>query len=180
MRPEQLPRSGARPSGRRSSPWLPTRLLGSPDEVTEPSGDAIRPPGVTDPPSLRFEAAFDRHARVVLAYALRRSTTEDDAEDAVAETFAVAWRRVDHLPEAEAALPWLLAIARRVTANQRRGSARRVRLGLRLRLARQPEPDALLSPESTPALDALARLGRDDQELLRLLAWEELSHAAAG
>ena len=43
------------------------------------------------------------------------------AEDAVAETFAVAWRRVDHLPEPDVALPWLLAIARRVLANQHRG-----------------------------------------------------------
>ncbi|HEV2005844.1 MAG TPA: RNA polymerase sigma factor [Candidatus Limnocylindrales bacterium] len=133
---------------------------------------------MTTPPPLRFEAAFDRHARVVLAYALRRTSTGDDAEDAVAETFAVAWRRVDRLPEPDASLPWLLAITRRVIANQRRGSARRVRL--ELRLAHEPDSGAVPPSEPTPALDALARLGRDDQELLRLLIWEGLSHADAG
>jgi len=115
---------------------------------------------------------------VVLAYALRRLPTEPDAEDAVADTFSVAWRRVDRLPEPDAALPWLLAIARRVIANQRRGSARRTRLGLRL--SSQPRALAYATSADTPALEALGRLRPDDQELLRLLAWEGLSQAEAG
>lgn len=114
----------------------------------------------------------------MLAYALRRVPIEADAEDAVAETFAVVWRRVDRLPEPDAALPWLFAIARRVLANQHRGTARRFRLGLRLR-AQRPESAAIHSIE-TPALEALARLRPDDQELLRLLAWDGLSQAEAG
>lgn len=139
---------------------------------------AFVPRPVTDADADRFESAFEMHQRAVLAYALRRVPTEADAEDAVAETFAVAWRKVDHLPLEADTLPWLLAIARRIVANQRRGSGRRLRLGLRLRtearpLAHVPTPDS-------PALDALERVPPADRELLRLLAWEGLSQAEAG
>lgn len=126
----------------------------------------------------RFEAAFEQYHRAVLAFALRRTSNEADAEDAVAETFAVAWRRVDRLPEPDAALPWLLATARRVLANQHRGKGRRLRLGLRL--SAQPQAVPLIHGVATPALEALARMRPDDQELLRLLVWDGLSQAEAG
>jgi len=127
---------------------------------------------------VRFEAAFEAHHRAVLAYALRRVATASDAEDAAAETFAVAWRRVDILPEPEAALPWLLAIARRVVANQRRSGARRFRLGLRLRAEAR---ERTVGQESgDPPIEALERLRPDDRELLRLLAWDGLTQAEAG
>jgi RNA polymerase sigma factor (sigma-70 family) len=126
----------------------------------------------------RFEAAFDQHHRAVLAFALRRTPNEADAEDAVADTFAVAWRRVDRLPKPETALPWLLATARRVLANQHRGTGRRFRLGLKL--SAQPEDLPAIHAVETPALEALSRMRPDDQELLRLLVWDGLSQAEAG
>jgi RNA polymerase sigma factor (sigma-70 family) len=142
---------------------------------------ACRPSEVSDPAHRRFEAAFEMHHRAVLAYALRRTATEADAEDAVAETFTVAWRRSDRLPEAAVALPWLYAIARRVLANQHRGAARRRRLRTLLH-AETPRSAAVLQPDApeSPALEALAAMRADDQELLRLLAWEGLSQAEAG
>ncbi len=130
------------------------------------------------PALVRFEAAFEQHHRAVLAYALRRTGTEADAEDGVAEAFAVAWRRVDRLPDPEAALPWLLAIARRVLANQHRGTERRFLLGLRLHA--QPQETTAVHAAETPAVEALSRLRPGDQELLRLLAWDGLSQAEAG
>lgn len=133
---------------------------------------------MTDRDDARFEAAFEQHYRTVLAFALRRTSTEADAEDAVAETFAVAWRRVDRLPEPNAALPWLLAAARRVLANQHRGSARRFRLGLRL--GAQPKEVPPIYGVATPAVEALSRMRPEDQELLRLLVWDGLSQAEAG
>ena len=139
---------------------------------------SIRPGPVRTPALARFEAAFERHQRAVLAYALRRVPIEADAEDAVADTFAVAWRRVDRLPEPDEALPWLLAIARRVLANQHRGTARRLRLGLRLRA--QPQETIVTGVVESPALQALEGLRPDDQELLRLLAWDGLSQPEAG
>lgn len=119
-----------------------------------------------------FAAMFQAHHAQVLAYALRRTATPADAEDVAAETFVVAWRRRDSIPTD--ALPWLYGVARRVLANQRRSTMRRLRLVARWR----PEPAPVMAGESDgPAQAALARLRPDDQELLRLVAWEELSHA---
>lgn len=75
-----------------------------------------------DPPTsssdlARFEALFASCQRLVLAYAMRRSPNAADAEDVVAETFIVAWRKIDSVPAEP--VPWLYAVARRVLANQR-------------------------------------------------------------
>ena len=132
-----------------------------------------------DPTSAhRFEAAFELHHRRVLAFTLRRTRSLVDAEDAVAETFAVAWRRIGQLPVGDGELPWLLATARRILANQHRGERRLGALLDRLRAQPQAPRSVAPSPDS-PAIDALARLRPDDQELLRLIAWDDLSHAEA-
>jgi RNA polymerase sigma-70 factor, ECF subfamily len=120
----------------------------------------------------RFDELFSTHYRVVAAYA-RRRTSAEAADDVVAETFLVAWRRLDDVP-AEAA-PWLLAVARRVLANHRRGERRRLALVDRLA---QPSDDAAPADDS-PVLRALSRLSEADRELLVLLAWDELSLADA-
>jgi len=118
------------------------------------------------------------HERRVLAYALRRTPTEDDAEEVAAETFVVAWRKRAEVPAD--ALPWLLAVARRVLANQRRSQQRR--LGLIARLIQEPtEPTSSVgAADRGPAIRTLERLRPDDQELLRLVAWEELDHRSIG
>src|SRR5512133_2825594 len=51
-----------------------------------------------------------------------------EAQDAVAEVFTVAWRRIADAPAEEAARPWLFAIARRTIANQQRAQRRRLAL----------------------------------------------------
>ena len=124
----------------------------------------------------RFEAVFAAHDRRVLAYATRRTSTLEDAEDVAAETFTIAWRRRDLLPDVNDALPWLLGIARRVAANHRRGRTRWLGLIDRLRHGR---PAASVPIPTSPALVALSRMRDDDQELLRLLAWEGLTQAEA-
>lgn len=123
----------------------------------------------------RFDLVFERYQRQVLAYCLRRSSIAADAEDATAEAFAVAWRRRDSAPDPDQALPWLYAIARRTLANARRGDERRARLSLRLSEA--PRDVGPPAERAGPAVAALERLRPDDREVLRLVAWEELSHA---
>ena len=128
-------------------------------------------------PLARFEALFRAHERAVLAYAMRRTATLADAEDAAAETFAIAWRKLDAIPEAaEEALPWLYAVARRVLANQRRGIGRRERLAALLQVRDVPTPHQVGEAQDGPAFQALATLSTADQELLRLVAWEELGN----
>jgi RNA polymerase sigma-70 factor (ECF subfamily) len=127
-------------------------------------------------PGDRLEDLFETHHRALLAYAGRRLPTLTDAEDAVAEVFLVAWRRLDDVPDGDAALPWLYGVARRTIANQRRGHFRRSRL--RNRLEQTADRPTIPAPTgSEPALAALDRLSASDQEILRLVAWEGLSHA---
>ena len=123
----------------------------------------------------RFDAIFSAHQRHVLAYAMRRTQTLADAEDVAAETFIVAWRKVDSVP-AEEPLPWLYAVARRVLANHRRGNGRRERLAALLRVEDVATPLHAGEDHDGPAFVALASLPASDQELLRLVAWEELGN----
>jgi RNA polymerase sigma-70 factor (ECF subfamily) len=127
----------------------------------------------------RFERLYAEHGRAVLAYAVRRATDAQDAADVVAETFLVAWRRFDAVPDGEAARLWLYGVARRTLANQQRSERRRQALAERLRR----ELPSALADGSLPAADtgairsALSTLGPDDQEILRLCGWEELAPA---
>ncbi|MCB0993534.1 MAG: RNA polymerase sigma factor [Acidimicrobiales bacterium] len=134
----------------------------------------------------RFRELFDATHDDLLAYCRRRSASSAAAADALSETFTTAWRRLDDVPTGDAARLWLFGVARRVLANQRRGDQRRDRLHLRLVTegmaadsgrsgAHDPVGAAAADPE--PVLQALDRLRPDDRELLRLVAWEELSHA---
>jgi RNA polymerase sigma-70 factor (ECF subfamily) len=129
-------------------------------------------------PRAIISALFEEHFDTLLAYARRRTTDMSDAEDIVADTFVVVWRRMADMPPIEAErLPWLYGIARRIIANQRRGAGRRHRLADRLKALFFPrrQGSALAS-----VLDALATLPGRDQEILRLVAWEGLSHAEVG
>jgi RNA polymerase sigma factor (sigma-70 family) len=125
----------------------------------------------------RFGCLYAEHGRAVLAYAVRRASNAQDAADVVAETFLVAWRRLDEVPSAEGARLWLYGVARRVLANQRRSALRRERLADRLREELPIALDGLHSPAagSGAVRAALAELGPDDQEILRLCGWEELT-----
>jgi RNA polymerase sigma-70 factor, ECF subfamily len=127
-----------------------------------------------DDAARRLDELLHLHERRVLAYATRRLPNGDDAEDVAAETFIIAWRKIEQVP-AEA-LPWLLSVARRVLANHRRGSRRRALL--RGRLERQLEHTqvdlAAEQPSDGPVLSVLRRLRPDDREILCLVAWDEL------
>lgn len=118
----------------------------------------------------RLEAIFREHYEAVLAYTRRRAPVSV-ADDAAAETFAIAWRKADKIPREP--LPWLLGIARRVLATQRRASERRDRLSNRLahNLVAAP-PDDQLGEALVAALNALPDR---DREVILLIAWEGLS-----
>ncbi len=79
------------------------------------------------------------------------------------------------IPAAEP-LPWLYAVARRVLANHRRGLSRRERLAALLRVDDVATPIPTGDDRDGPAFVALARLSTADQEVLRLVAWEELGN----
>ncbi|KRC64920.1 RNA polymerase subunit sigma-24 [Aeromicrobium sp. Root236] len=125
----------------------------------------------------RFRTFYAEHFDALLAYAVRRVPQREDAADVVADTFLVAWRRVDELPPGDEARLWLYGVARKVLFNLRRSRQRRDRLGLRLRheLAHAAAEDATADVTERIALRAaLSRLGEIDREVLTLTVWEEL------
>jgi RNA polymerase sigma-70 factor (ECF subfamily) len=126
-------------------------------------------------PLVRFNELFSEHQRHVFAYAMRRTQTLADAEDVTAETFIVVWRKIDAVP-ADDPLLWLYAVARRILANHRRGHGRRERLAALLRVEDVATPLHAGEDHDGPAFVALASLSPADQELLRLVAWEELGN----
>ena len=123
-----------------------------------------------------FEAAFDDLVR----YAERR-VVDSAVDDVVADTFLVAWRRLDELPtEPSEVRAWLFAVARRVLANTHRG--RRRSHAVAVRIASQPQhagDDAADVAHRVDLARAFARLTPRDQEVLALVAWDGLSTAEA-
>jgi RNA polymerase sigma factor (sigma-70 family) len=127
----------------------------------------------------RFERLFRENYAAVRAYALRRPPG-DVAQDLVADTFLVAWRRIDDVPGD--ALPWLYGIARRVLANERRSAGRRAALEQRLATAGAAagSGDAGESlGDAELVRTALAGLSDRHREALMLVAWQGLSRARA-
>jgi RNA polymerase sigma factor (sigma-70 family) len=127
----------------------------------------------------RFDALFASYSSDIVAYCGWRARSPSDAQDAAAEVFLTAWRRLDDLPEGDAARMWLYATARRVIANQRRSSRRHVALYTRLanEAASRPHEPPSSDREETLVHEALRRLGPRDREVLLLAEWEGLSPA---
>ena len=99
-------------------------------------------------PGVDFDQLFRSTYPRVRAYA-RTVAAPADADDAVAETYAIAWRRQRDIP-AEAALGWLFGVTRRVVANGRRSERRfaalRTVLGIE-RACDAPDPaDGIADP----------------------------------
>lgn len=131
---------------------------------------------------VRFGRLYRDQGRAILSYALTRVDDPGDAPDIVAETFLVAWRRLEEVPIGPRERLWLYGVARRVIANLHRSARRRTRLAERLAETLQTEIAAHPAPEGAPAeiLEAMAELGEENRELLLLVSWEGLSPAEAG
>ncbi|TFD74651.1 RNA polymerase sigma factor [Cryobacterium psychrophilum] len=114
---------------------------------------------------------------------LHRRTDAATADDVLADTLLVCWRRLDAVPVD--ALPWAIVVARQCLSNAQRAERRRNRLIGRI-IAIDPPPaaaddsPAASTVDGTTAVDvrvttALAVLRRNDAEILRLWAWDELT-----
>jgi RNA polymerase sigma-70 factor (ECF subfamily) len=139
--------------------------------------DIYRSMTISDPaetPRTRLERLVGEHGAAVRAYAARR-TTADGVDDVVAETFAVAWRRIGDVPPG-AELPWLLGVARRVLANAHRADDRRDRLAERLAAWTPRTPAADLDlVDGDRVRAALAALSDGDRDLLLLVEVDGLA-----
>lgn len=124
----------------------------------------------------QLEELFRSHYVAVLSYVRRRAPAES-VDDVVADTFLVAWRRLEHVPADS--LPWLLAVSRNVIATRRRGALRRRALRLRLQSTATEAVEQPSVNEPGPVTAALAGLSEKDREALTLIAWDGLRPAQA-
>jgi RNA polymerase sigma factor (sigma-70 family) len=128
----------------------------------------------------RFERLFSEHIDAVLRYALARVDPET-AKDAVADTFLVAWRRFDEVPDA--ARSWLLGVTRRTLSDQRRSRRRQHTLAERLASTAVSSDSSLAAidgvADRSVVMGALRRLRRADREVLCLVAWDGLDNREA-
>ncbi len=135
------------------------------------------------PVSAGFEQFFRAHYARVLAYILRRLPDRAAAEDLAAETFLIAWRRRDDIPDDP--VPWLFVVARNGLNNSRRSAQRRDELAQRLGAEAATsgvDADPLDEPagiERRRLMQALARLKEADREVLMLSSWDGLDRSRA-
>ncbi|MEU4547375.1 RNA polymerase sigma factor [Nonomuraea dietziae] len=129
-----------------------------------------------DDSEAQLTALYTRHYRSVLSYVLLRAE-QQTAEDIASETFLIAWRKLDRVPEPP--LPWLLGVARNLLRTQRRSRLRGQTLMERLAELAPAEDVAHQVAERQAALNALAGLSERDAEAVLLASWYGLSPAEA-
>lgn len=124
-----------------------------------------------------FTSVYAAHYPDIVRYGVRRLADPEVSAELAQEVFMVAWRRRDQVPDRS--LPWLYGVARRLLANQWRAR--------RSRPAPVPmaDPDLVAQPpggsrpevaaELVDLAAALATLSDLDQEILRLVGWEQLT-----
>jgi RNA polymerase sigma factor (sigma-70 family) len=132
-----------------------------------------------DPDAVRL--VYRAYGRLVYAVAYRVLRDAGLAEEAAQQTFLKAWRAADTLDESREMAPWLATIARRVAIDVQRSEARR--FADPLESAAASDPALTTHAQSAEALHgvwevrrALEELPPDEQEVIRLQHFEELTH----
>jgi RNA polymerase sigma-70 factor (ECF subfamily) len=128
---------------------------------------------------LRLRTLADRVVEPVRRYLARRCDAAT-ADEVLNDVLVVCWRRLDEVPvEPAESIPWAIGVARNLLANAERAQRRRDRLTAKVIALDPPRlaalgPDADDGDDAIAVRDALTRLRRDDAELLRLWAWDQL------
>jgi RNA polymerase sigma factor (sigma-70 family) len=129
----------------------------------------------------RFRALFNENYRQLARYARHRGLNSEEADDLIASTFEVVWRRFESVPDGNGAVLWLYGIAFNQLRNLRRSNRRQTRLAARI-LPIASMPDAA-EPSDIPIeaiRAALRALSFDDREVILLVAGEGLSADEVG
>ena len=136
-----------------------------------------------------FGCFYRRYEALVLGYAVHRCANASDVADLVADTFMGALGSAPRFADRDGdAVAWLLTIARRALAHQRRSFFRRQRLVGRLASVPTFSADdadavegALDAARLAPALSAALRtLSTRDRELVMLVHRDRLTPTQAG
>jgi len=127
----------------------------------------------------RFRVLYNDLYDDLWRYVQRRSISTEEARDTLSEVFLVAWRRLEDIPAGKEARLWLFGVARNLVKTSWRKRKRSgdlvVRIGSEMS-TRGTTDEELDNSGVLKIVKALQFLSKNDQEILRLLAWENLSH----
>ena len=127
----------------------------------------------------RFRVLYNDLYDDLWRYVQRRSINTEEARDTLSEVFLVAWRRLEDIPAGKEARLWLFGVARNLVKTSWRKRKRSgdlvVRIGSEMS-TRGITDEELDNSGVLKIVKALQFLSENDQEILRLLAWENLSH----
>lgn len=129
-----------------------------------------------------LEELIHANASDLLAYLERRVDPRSDAADVLSEALLTAWKKARSAPADEiGGRMWLFTITRNTLLNARRATRRRLAATDRLRHELEQFSTALAG-DSADAIDvrgAVARLSREQRELVELVHWDGFSVADA-
>ena len=130
----------------------------------------------------RFRALYDLTRPKIIAYSMRRTSSPDDAADIVAETYEIAWRKLDDVPSGQPGLLWLYVTARYVLANHGRRLRRRDATTARIADELRGVPLHVESPDTEGLVlrSGFDSLSAEEREILMLAGWEGLSAGQIG
>jgi RNA polymerase sigma-70 factor (ECF subfamily) len=127
----------------------------------------------------RFESLFLSNRSGILGYFLRRMHSKPDAADLLAETFLIAWRKLDEIPAQDAGRLWLFGVARRLLANYHRHERVETTMAAKLRVQIAGQVEQHFGRDEAPFDDVIASsldsLRTEDREIIELSAWEHLT-----
>jgi len=129
----------------------------------------------------RFTRLIHSHADAVNRYLRNRHRPGDslEAEDLLAEVFAIAWRRLEDIPS-DAEVAWLIGVARNRLMNMQSKQSRRTRLTASLRpTSTSPSAEDEAVAEISLS-DAVESLPATEREAFTLSVWEGLSTRELG
>ncbi|HEY5650241.1 MAG TPA: sigma-70 family RNA polymerase sigma factor [Acidimicrobiia bacterium] len=131
-----------------------------------------------------FRSLYVQHHPDVLAYFLRRLGREE-ALEAAADVFLIAWRRADDVPPGSQARLWLFGVARNVLRNRQRSERRLLRLVTKIASTSAlspPLPEAVVvrRAQDEEIIASLSRLSPADREVIMLRLWEEAAFDEIG
>jgi RNA polymerase sigma-70 factor, ECF subfamily len=118
---------------------------------------------------------YASYGALVFAVAMRVLKNQSLAEDATQETFVKAWQSAASFDRSKAFEPWLAVIAKRVAIDISRRETRRAHEQLDERQSDSSDSFQQLD-EVWRVRNALDSLRPEDQVVLRMLHYQELSH----
>jgi len=122
-----------------------------------------------------FEQLLQQHRAAVECYIKCKLPTPSDAEDVLQEVYLTAYNSRSTLRDASAFKPWLVGIARHKCADWFRRRARQLEIPLEA-LEETALTDSRMGPQEILCVrDALDSLADQDQQILYLLYWKQMT-----